>query len=197
MLLKKSTVTISKDDFLQGEKVSDIKHEFVNGQVFAMAGASVNHNKITTNVVSAFLVRLRGQGCRPYSNDMLVKTSADSYRYPDVMVVCDEDFVEDDYATQTPVIIVEVISKTTRQNDKQDKRLEYINMPSLQEYVLIEQDFVDVEVFRKNNGWQPSHYFLGDDVLFESVEVTVSVEEIYDSVRNEDVEKFLAEKAAT
>lgn len=196
MLSTKYSQSISPHEFLQGERNSEIKHEFKDGEVFAMAGASVNHNKITGNVFRHLGNKLEGQRCTPFASDLLVKTSANSYRYPDVLVVCDENFIDDDYATETPVIIVEVISKSTHKKDEEEKRLEYINMPSLQEYVLIEQDFADVEVFRRSNGWQPSHYFLGDEVLFESVQVSLTVEKIYDRVRNEEVEKYFLDKMA-
>jgi Uma2 family endonuclease len=89
------------------------------------------------------------------------------------------------------VIIVEVLSQSTRRIDQTTKRLSYINIPSLLEYVLIEQDFVQIEVTRKSNSWRPSHYFLGDEITFEAIDLTLSVEEIYDRVHNEQMIAFL------
>ncbi|MFT4926584.1 MAG: Uma2 family endonuclease, partial [Phenylobacterium sp.] len=86
---------------------------------------------------------------------------------------------------------VEVLSKTTHQTDRTIKRLSYINLPSLLEYVLIEQDFVDIEVMKKSDGWKSSHYFLGDKVYFESIDLTLSVEEIYHRVHNDNMQAFL------
>lgn len=106
------------------------------------------------------------------------------------MVVCDDE-TDDEYYTTSPVIVVEVISRSTRRTDEQIKRLEYINMPSLEEFVLIEQDYVDVAVFRKSQGWQPTHYFLGEEVLFESIDFSLSVEAIYHRVQNQDMTEFL------
>lgn len=182
---------IAAQDYLAGEQNSEIKHEYVSGTVHAMAGASVNHNQITGNLSRQLGNQLEGQDCRPFSSDLLVKTGAESYRYPDVVVVCDDDFIENEYATATPVLIIEVLSQSTRQKDKEEKRHEYLSIPTLQEYVLIEQDFVDVEVFRRSNGWRPSHYYLGDEVIFESVGVTLAVEVIYQRVRNDDVLRYL------
>ena len=92
------------------------------------------------------------------------------------------------------VILVEVLSRSTRKTDKNDKFLEYINIPTLQEYVLIEQDFVDIEIFRKKDNWFPKHYFLGDEVTFKSIELTLTVEEVYHRVNNEDMIEFLNKK---
>jgi len=188
---------ITVEEYLNGELISEIKHEYIDGQVYAMAGASVNHNTISVNIVSEFKMHLKNSPCRPFTSDIKVKTSASKYRYPDVVVVCDDDFIENGYATQTPTILVEVISRSTRQIDERDKLLEYINIPTLQEYVIIEQDVVDVTVYRKSDDWHSKHYFLGDEIHFESIDLTLSVEDIYDQVQNEDVIEFLASKRTT
>ena len=172
--------------YLQGERSSEIRHEYVDGVVYAMAGASVNHNQITANMLTSLMIHLKGKECRPFSSDLLVKTGKERYRYPDVVVVCNEQFL-DDYSTDAPVLIVEVLSKGTRQRDRQEKRLEYLQLPSLMEYMLIEQDTVEVEVFRRSQGWQPSYYYWGDTVVLESVDLSITVAEIYERVRNEEV----------
>ncbi len=91
------------------------------------------------------------------------------------------------YYTETPSIIIEVLSKSTRRMDETTKLMSYINMPSAQEYLLIEQDIVDIQVLRRSEGWLPMHYFFGDDVLFESIGLSIQVEEIYSRVQNEDM----------
>ena len=181
---------ITESDYLIGELNSDIKHEYVDGEVYAMAGASVNHNTISGNIFSAFHLHLKNTPCRPFSSDMKVKTASSHYRYPDVMVVCDDDFIENGHVTQTPTILVEVISRTTRKIDERDKLLEYINIPSLKEYLIIEQDVVDITIYRKSDDWHSQHYFLGDDIYLESIDLSLSVEDIYDRVKNEDVAEF-------
>ena len=87
-----------------------------------------------------------------------------------------------------------MLSKSTRRIDETSKRFAYINIPSLQEYVLIEQDIVDIEVIRRSEGWISKHYYLGDEVTFESIDLSLSVEEIYQRVNNEDMLEFLAQK---
>ena len=177
---------LSVEAYLQGERSSEIRHEYIEGVAYAMAGASVNHNQITVNLLTSLMIHLRGKECRPFSSDLLVKTGKERYRYPDVVVVCNEQFL-DEYSTDSPVLIVEVLSKGTRQRDRQEKRLEYLQLPSLMEYMLIEQDTVEVEVFRRSQGWQPSYYYWGDTVVLESVDLSITVTEIYERVRNEEV----------
>ncbi len=158
---------VSEQDYLNGELHSDIKHEYIDGEVFAMSGASANHNLLAGNVFLALGLHLKGKPCRPFTSDMKVKIGT-KYFYPDVLVDC-SDFSGQDYFTQSPVLIVEVLSKSTQQYDKTLKIKTYLQIESLQEYVLIEQDKAEIEVLRKSQGWQPSYYFLGDTITFESV----------------------------
>lgn len=123
---------LSEADYLAGEQDSKIKHEYVDGGVYAMAGASKNHERIAGNVFRKFGNHLENSPCEPFGSDMKVRTPTGRYRYPDCMVVCDDDNA-DDYYTQRPVILVEVISRSTRKVDVQIKRLEYINIPTLEE----------------------------------------------------------------
>ncbi|MBK8454587.1 MAG: Uma2 family endonuclease [Thiofilum sp.] len=182
---------LSIDDYLQGERLSEIRHEYVEGVAYAMAGASINHNQITANVLTELKTQLKGKNCRPFSSDLLVKTSATRYRYPDVTVVCHEQFL-DDYTTDSPTLIVEVLSNGTRKTDRQIKRLEYMQIASLQEYMLIEQDFVQVEVFRRSQAWQPSYYYWTDAVELESLGVSLTVQAIYEQVNNAEVMQWLS-----
>ncbi len=112
----------------------------------------------------------------------------DNYFYPDVFVDCSD---VDGYFTETPVLIVEVLSKSTRRIDETTKRMMYLQIPTLLEYVLVEQDIVRIEVARRSEGWQPMRYFLGDDILFESVSLTLNVADIYDRVKNDDMKDLL------
>lgn len=109
------------------------------------------------------------------------------------MVDCDFDNSTPDF-TQTPTIIVEVLSKSTRKRDTTLKLLSYINIPSLKEYVLIEQDIVDIQVLRRSEGWITKHYYLGDEVTFEAIGLTLSVADIYDRVQNDDMMEFMTNK---
>lgn len=185
-----STNLINEEDYLQGELISDIKHELIDGCVYAMAGASANHERIAGNIYRKFGNHLDGSPCEPFGSDMKVKVGSNFF-YPDVIVDCHFDESQP-YFTESPVIIVEVLSKATRKIDETVKLLSYINIPTLQEYVLIEQDYVDIQVIRRSEPWLPRHYFLGDEITFESIGLTLPVEEIYSRVQNEDMVEFLS-----
>ena len=186
MVLAKKYNLMSEQAYLDGELLSDIRHEYIEGEVYAMVGAHKYHNQIVMTVSNVFYNHLLGKPCQPYASDMKVKIDR-KYFYPDVMVDCSNE--ETDYFVEQPSIIVEVLSKSTRQHDKTVKRLAYFQIASLKEYVLIEQDFVEIEFWSRdeNNYWQQSVYYLGDDIHFQSIDLTVSVEDIYRQVKNEDM----------
>ena len=194
MSLKQHTNTwISEAEYLQGEQISDAKHEYIDGHVYAMAGASRNHERIAGNIFAELRLHLKDKPCEPFVSDLKVKAGR-AFFYPDVMVVC-QDHGGDDYYTEQPIILVEVLSKSTRRIDETVKRIAYQAIPTLQEYILVEQDIVDVEVCRRSAGWVSQHYFMGDSVTFESVGLTMTVEDIYGRVTNDDVKTFLEERA--
>ena len=176
---------ISEAEYLAGEKIAEIKHEYIDGDVFAMAGASASHNRISLNVARKFGNHLEGKPCQPYISDMKIKIGT-KYFYPDVLVDC-SGLNDDSHVTQSPTLIVEVLSKSTRRTDETIKRIAYTQINTLLEYVLIEQDFVDIEVIRRRNGWQSEHFYLGDSVTFEAIGLTLTVEEVYARVNNPEL----------
>ena len=185
---------ISEEDYLQGELLAETKHEFIDGEVYAMAGASENHNLLSLNMASELKNQLKGTPCRTFMADMKVKVGA-LFFYPNVMVVCQKDD-ENEYYKNAPVVIVEILSKSTRRFDQTEKRLRYQKPPTLEEYVLIEQDKGEIQVFSKKDHWQSFYYYLGDEITFSSLDVTVTVEDIYYQVNDDDVLDFLREKSA-
>lgn len=186
MSLVQQVSLVAVEDYLHNESNQPLRHEYVDGQVYAMAGASMNHNRITSNLVRLFGNHLLGRPCDVFSSHMLLQTSATRYRYPDVMVSCQTQ-AENELLVANPLLLIEVMSHSTRKADKEIKRLEYLQLPSLMEYVLIEQDFVEIEVLRRSQNWQPSYYYLGDMVVFESVGLSLAVLEIYQRVLNRDM----------
>lgn len=189
---------ITGEEYLQCELVAKIKHEFIDGEVYAMAGASEIHNFLSGNIYTELKAQLKGTPCSAFIADMKVKVAHDFF-YPDVMVVGQQDDTtkKSDYYQQAPVIVIEVLSKSTRRFDKTARRLKYLQIPTLEEYVLIEQTIGEIEVFRKKEHWQSSYYYLGDTITFESIGVSVLVEDIYYQVNNEDVLAYLQEKNNT
>jgi Uma2 family endonuclease len=192
MAINPKLVLSSEEDYLQGELHSETKHEYIEGQVYAMAGASRNHERIAGNVFGEIRNWLKNSSCEPFASDIKVKAGGNFF-YPDVMVVCEEQNPHE-YYIQSPVIIIEVLSKSTRKTDETTKRIAYFNITTLQEYVLIEQDIVDVEICRRSKGWLSEHFFLGDELCFESISLKLTVEEIYARVENEDVKAYFEEK---
>ena len=194
MSLAKKYDLISEQEYLNGELLSEIRHEYIDGEVYAMIGAHKYHNLITGEIFRIFANHLLGKPCQSYASDMKVKIDQ-KYFYPDVMVDCSQ--VDADYYIEQPSIIVEVLSKSTRQHDKTVKRLAYFQIASLKEYVLIEQGFVEIELWSRdqNQQWQQWSYYLGDDITFHSIGLTVSVEDIYRQVKNEDMLEWWEKKA--
>ncbi len=199
-LVNKIVSKLSEQEYLDGELLSEIKHEYIDGHVYAMAGASKNHERIAGNILSELKNHLKQEQstCDVFSSDIKIRIADNNtaYFYPDVMVTCEPDDNDSEYYINKPIIIVEVLSKSTRKNDLSSKKLYYFNIPELQEYVVMEQDFCEVEVFRKSDDWKSTMYFLGDEINFESINTTISVEDIYYHVKNEDMTNFLKEKEA-
>ncbi|MGB4497468.1 MAG: Uma2 family endonuclease [Methylococcaceae bacterium] len=182
---------ISEDNYLADEEISDIKHEYFDGEIFAMSGGSVNHQRLTGNVFAALHHHLKGKPCEAFSSDMKVRADkGKKYFYPDVLVSCHNDDGNTHFS-ESPHIIVEVLSDSTRKFDKNLKRQIYQSIPSLEEYVLIEQDLVEIEVCRKSQNWQPTYYFIDDEITFTSIDLTLPVLEIYQRVDNQEMRHFL------
>ncbi len=135
---------LSEQEYLAGELSSSVKHECVAGETFAMVGASSAHNLISLNIASQLRLHLKGTPCHAYINDMKVRVAGDYY-YPDVLVDCSQ-ISNDAYFVETPILIVEVLSASTKTYDKTFKLQQYKKIPTLQEYVMVEQETALVEV---------------------------------------------------
>lgn len=182
---------LTEQEYLEAEKLSDLKHEYFDGEIFAMAGTSKNHQLLTGNVFAEIRNHLKGTPCLTFSSDIKVRLDkGNKFFYPDVVVACEKE--TDEYFVNSPRLIIEVLSDSTRKFDKDLKRKIYQNIPSLEEYVLIEQDHVEIEISRKSENWQSSYYFLDDEVKFESIGLTLPILEIYARVENKELREFFA-----
>lgn len=182
---------MTEAEYLEAEKTAEERHEYIDGYVYAMSGAHSNHNRIAATLVRKMGNHLEGKPCQPYVADMKVKIGS-KYFYPDVLVDCSS---LNGYFTESPKLIVEVLSKSTRRLDKTVKVMAYTHIPTLEEYVLIDQDIVEVEVLRRSTNWLPERFYLGDEVTFTSIGLTLAVEDIYDRVQNSDMIEWLEQKA--
>jgi len=189
MNLKFKVAAQSIQDYLESEATSPVKREFIKGDMYAMAGASTNHNRLVANIVREFGNHLKNTPCEAFASDMKVQVANDFF-YPDTVVACHQQ-ANDDGITDTPLLIVEVLSKSTRRLDHTLKRSAYQHLASLQEYIVVEQDLVDIEVCRRKNHWQSEHYYLGDNVFFAAIDLQLPVTEIYDRVVNTDMLGYL------
>lgn len=143
---------LTPDDYLQLETRSPVKHEYINGEIVLMAGASDAHVTIAGNIFSLLRAHLRGTGCRVYISDMKVRLDAcNCFYYPDVFVTCDPRDQETSIYKRFPCLIVEVLSDSTEAFDRGDKFMHYQTLASLQEYVLLNTRQQRVETFRRNS----------------------------------------------
>jgi Uma2 family endonuclease len=154
-------VRITVEDYLARDRAAAYKSEFLAGEVFAMAGASRVHNLIVFNLATVLGPQLQGRPCEAYVSDMRVKVSATGlYAYPDLVVVCGEPRFEDAQLDTllNPTLIIEVLSPSTETYDRDDKFVNYCQIESLQQYVLIAQDDARIERFDRvaNELWTPS-----------------------------------------
>ena len=180
---------ISVEEYLAMERESEEKHEYLDGEIYAMGGASVNHTLIVTNVVIDLGTQLRSRDCTVHSSDLRVKVSSTGlYTYPDVVVVCGEPQFDDQMkdTLTNPTLIVEVLSETTKSYDRGDKFAHYRSLPSFMEYVLIAQDTPHVEHFLRqpNKSWTLYEKdSIEDTIELASIGCTLSLADVYDKVR--------------
>lgn len=189
MGLAKLKTKISVEDYLEGEKISSVKYEYVYGEVYAMAGTSDNHNRIVNEIIARLVVHLRDSHCEPFSGDIKVRANPDVYYYPDVLVSCEEN-PENPYFRNNPILIIEVLSPSTQEIDRREKLLFYQQIPSVQEYAVVEQKKMHVEIHRRQpDGRWITYYFnqnADEEVEFQSVELTMTLGEIYRRVKFEN-----------
>lgn len=177
---------ISVEDYLEGELVSPIKHEYLGGVVYAMAGARNMHNIIAGNIHGTLHARLRGRRCRPFNSGTKIRIHMPThlrFYYPDVSVVCRPNPPHDSFQDE-PAVIVEVLSRKTRRIDEGEKRDAYLTIPSLGAYLLVEQESPDVIVHcRTEHGFvREVHSGLEAVIPLAEIETDLPLREIYDGV---------------
>lgn len=185
---------LSPEQYLELEGSSSVKHEYINGEIFAMAGATDAHVTITGNLFAALLGHLRGSGCRVYFSDMKARIdSLNRYYYPDIMVTCDQRDQRQATYKNHPKLIVEVLSDSTANFDRGDKFADYQQLESIEEYVLINTHRQRVECFRRDMQdsdkdadtelWTLQSYLPLNTVFeLQSIGFTGSLAELYENV---------------
>lgn len=179
----------SSAEYLELERQAETRHEYVDGEIYEMAGASQRHNRISVNMVRLLDNQLLERDCNVYGSDMRVKiTATEKYTYPDVVAVCGEEFFEDknEDTLLNPMLIVEVLSKSTEAYDRGGKFEYYQTIESFQEYVLIAQEPFRVEQFvRKDTSiWTYFEFRKPDDVVkLNSINCELSLKDIYHKIQ--------------
>ncbi|MBD2503242.1 Uma2 family endonuclease [Anabaena azotica] len=186
MIASSEPTYLTPEEYLQLEESSPVKHEYINGYIYAMAGASDPHVTIAGNLFALLRSHVRGSGCRVYIADMKARIeSLNRYYYPDVMVTCDQRDQETPNYKRFPRLIVEVLSSSTEAFDRGDKFADYQEIETLQEYVLINTKRQRVECFKRvDNGLWILQSYTEQDKFFRLNSITFdgAIAELYEDV---------------
>lgn len=180
---------LTTSEYLEWEKSAAEKHEFYKGELFAMAGAGWNHNKIFSNLFGELYSALKGKPCTPFGSDLRIHIPENSlFTYPDISIICG-DFTPSKPDKDTailPQIIIEILSPSTKNYDRGDKFKLYRDIPLLEEYILIDSETISIESFRikSNRRWELEEYKkLSDTLNIEFLKLTIPLTDIYQGIQ--------------
>jgi len=182
---------ISIEEYLEMENASVEKHEYYKGEIFAMSGAKVPHVVISDNILTVLKQKLKGKKCMPYGSDLRIHIQSNTlFTYPDISIICGEIITlnDDNYNVLNPAVIIEVLSKSTKNYDRGEKFKLYRDIPTLKEYILADSETIHLEVFRlnENNHWELEEYNSMDSFLFiKAIDEKVAISEIYEGANIE------------
>ncbi|WP_029275988.1 Uma2 family endonuclease [Pedobacter borealis] len=176
-------------EYLEMEKASTVKHEYFQGEIFAMSGAGDNHNEIFSNVFGEIVQKLKGKPCRPYGSDKRMNIPENTlFTYPDISIYCN-GLIHSDADEDTsilPTVIIEILSPSTKNYDKGKKFNLYKDIPSLKEYIMIDLESISVEAYYINeekNWVLNQHKEISDRLTLVSMGFDIALSDIYDHVR--------------
>ncbi len=178
---------LSFEEYLALERSATVRHEFVDGQIYAMTGGTLRHNVITNNIYSILNQHLKGSKCRVYTNDVKVRAeAANCVYYPDLVVSCAQ-FEADGLFAVNPILIVEVISPSTGIIDRREKRSAYLKIESLQEYLIVHQKKKRIQLFQRVDEakWETITFSSGSAIkltAFPTGSLTVSLDSVYETL---------------
>ena len=177
---------ISPEEYLEMERASEEKHEYYKGEVFAMSGASIKHNVIAYNINRLAASFLHGKGCKIFGSDFRIYIPDNTlYTYPDFSIICGKAEIIDTDNITNPLVIIEIISKSTKDYDRGTKFNLYRNISTLKEYVLIDSTSVSVEIYSRqdDNSWILKEYKqFSDTFAISTISLTLSLKDVYDDV---------------
>ncbi len=178
----------SIEEYLEMENASMEKHEYYKGEIFAMSGAKMPHNAISSNLMISLGSKLKGKKCKPYGSDVRIHIQANTlFTYPDISIICGEVITlnNDDYNVLNPTVIIEILSKSTRNYDRGEKFKLYRDIPTLKEYIQADSESIHIEVFRLNeaNRWELEEYdSITEDLQVKAIDEKILIAEIYEGV---------------
>lgn len=175
---------ISVEDYLEGEKSSPIRHEYIDGRVFAMSGTSARHNLLVIKLLRRIADRLEGSKCSIFTIDIKVPVGNSIFYYPDISVTC-SPLKQELYTCDEPILLIEVISPSTEQIDRREKAKSYKEIESLREYLIVEQAQPAVELHRRFGAgeWEILQFSGDDQLQLESIDLTLPLEDLYSGIQ--------------
>src|SRR5712692_3888089 len=189
MELPKSKTYVTPEQYLAFERAAETKHEYLDGQVYAMAGASPQHNQICFNLAGELRQQLKGRNCRGFTSDQKIRTDpADLFSYPDITLVCGEPKFHDEHqdVMLNPTVIVEILSPATEAYDRGEKFARYRQVKSLSDYLLVSQDKPCLEHYVRQKGKKPWLYTVETEmsasIKIASIKCELKLADVYDLV---------------
>jgi len=180
---------VSIEEYLEMEQSSIEKHEYYKGEIFAMSGAKMPHNTISKNLLGTLFTKLKGKKCQPYGSDVRIHIESNTlFAYPDISIICDEVITRnnDDFNVLNPVVIIEILSQSTKNYDRGEKFKLYRDIPTLKEYILIDSESIYIETFRLNekNHWELEEYnFVTEELYVKAINEKILIADIYEGVK--------------
>lgn len=181
---------LTPEEYFVWEEKQLLRHEYLNGEIYAMGGGTQNHGRIASNIIFLVKGHLRGGGCQVGNSDCRVNIlETNDYVYPDVSVTCEDSDRTATQAIQYPCLIVEVLSPSTANYDRGDKFRLYRRNPSLQDYVLVDAEKIAIDLYRKNDrgNWEIFNYQSGDNIELRSINLSFPIESVYEDIVFEEL----------
>jgi Uma2 family endonuclease len=176
-------------EYLESEEAAIEKHEYYQGEIFAMSGPKVPHNIIAVNILGGLTNKLKGKQCRPFNSDQRIHIEKNSlFTYPDISIICGEVLTlnNDEWNALNPTVIIEVLSPSTKNYDRGEKFKLYRDIPTLKEYILIDSETVNIEAFyiNEHGNWELNEYkSMNETLQLKSVQISLELREIYEGVK--------------
>lgn len=191
IVAKDNLPRFTPEEYFQWEAEQQLRHEYINGEVYAMSGGTQNHGRIASNIIFILKGHLRGGGCQVGNSDCRVNIlETNDFVYPDVSITCDDRDRTAVQAIKYPCLVVEVLSPSTANYDRGDKFRMYRRNPVLQDYLLVDAEKIAIDLYRHNElgNWEIINYQAGDTIKLQSINLSCLIEDVYEDIIFEALE---------